>query len=299
MSLSATILSLEDSRARTRPLRWREPSERSVVAERLAAAVRLWQEAWGVDPADRLGRLEVRCGSPEQEAGAPAAQWQELAGAPGAWWLVAGSARGLSGAALARSELALALFGEGEVPSSLAASEVVEAAWCDLLQRLHSVVPKPQGGPPSPWPAPASPESTLAPWSGALVATLPWWEAEIRVLLSADAIERLVPPSTRPAPGRGQGLQPLWKVLSNRRVKLRIELEPFEVELGALTHLQAGYVLGTTHVLEQPLLVSVRAEEDAGASLLCSAHLGRLGESRAIELADSRSQQRVQRSAGG
>lgn len=300
MSVSASILSPEDARTRARPLLWRLSSDGAAVVERLTAVVRSWREAWGIDPGERSDALDLRCVS-AGEARAESAEvgWEELAGATGAWWTVVGRVRGVQGVALVRSELSFALFGEGDAPPSSAASEVLDSAWRDFLDRVCSSLAGPSATAAAPWPTTMSPGPALAPWSGALVARVPWWDARLELLLSAEAVERLVPAAPRPVLAAGQPIQQLWHALSNRALQLLVELEAFDVELGALASLHPGHVLGTTHGVDRPLRVMVRGQADARRSHLCSGLLGRLGDARAVALAESKLAEPVYSNTGG
>lgn len=270
------LLSLEESGVRASPLRsW---SEEQVARVRTAAgaAVDSWRAAWTVSPPC----TGVACVRAAEAPESSSESWSSLAGVRGAWLRFSGTARGLTGIELGRSELRLELFGTKE--ETPVANELVGDAWHDLEQRLASELgPKSEAGQ-----SEAGPGRTVwLRWSGALLLSVPWWSAQLRLLLSGETVERFLFPSGRPAVKKvpSGGLVPLSRALASRRVGVEVQLEPFELEVGALASMRVGDVLRTTHRLERPLMVEVGGAR-AESVLEWSGFLGRAGSNKAVEL---------------
>ncbi|MBC7603854.1 MAG: FliM/FliN family flagellar motor switch protein [Ramlibacter sp.] len=164
-------------------------------------------------------------------------------------------------------------------PPSVAQSVVVRAM-DDLLEQLRTQLE-----------LDAPPDQLLlaepcffAPWSGCVVLRLPVAQARVPVLLNVECVEALLgmrrgemlrdPAATAArAP-----LTPLASAIANRRVTLRAELEPCELDLGTLEQLAIGDVVPLAHSLDAPLRISVHGE------FLCEGFLGRREGRKAIEL---------------
>jgi len=287
-----TLLSLEESRLRARPLRSWSAAARASIADRLRSALGAWQEAWKLEPAERTGSDEIACAPPASRG--DVSRWVGIAGAAGAWWSFAGPVRGREGLALATAELSLALFDEQveESREGSMAHQVVHVAWNDLLARWGAAL---AGNAPAASSA-ASVASALAPWSGGLVARLAWWDGVLEVLLAPELVERLAP-AAAPARERSRAapLQPLWQAIAGRGVQLRVELDAFDVGFGELAAMQAGQVIGTSHALDRPVQVALCATGQLG-TVVCTGFLGRSGDARAVELAGAK--QEANRSGG-
>ncbi len=165
-------------------------------------------------------------------------------------------------------------------------SELVHGAWHDLEQRLVSGLGlQPKAGPAQAGPCPG----LWRRWSGALLLWMPWWSAQLRVLVSGDEVERLLSPSGRPATRRAPRsvLVALAQATSTRTIRVEVQLEPFELDVGALTSMRVGDVLRTSHGLERPLLLGVGTAGTEGA-VEWAGLLGRAGSNRAVEIVGER-----------
>jgi hypothetical protein len=213
----------------------------------------------------------------------PEGRWLPHANGSGFWWQVAGRARGVADFELARSELALELVGEAEAKTAIA-RDVVGEAWRDLEQRLTASL---GGGGASANEPPL--RALRSRWSGAVILAIPWWSAEIRILLAGECVERVLFPAGRAAPrkpARG-GLIPLSKAIASRPIRLEARLHRFELEIGALASLRPGDVLRTTHPLDGPLDVEVSGENRQSA-VRWSGFLGHAATKRALDLVAER-----------
>lgn len=273
------LLSVEEAGVRASPLRSWTDGQIARVRRAAGTALESWRAAWAVASPS----VPIECVRAAEAQRSPEEAWSPLAGAPGAWLGFSGRVHGLTGVELGLSALRLELVGTGE--KTPVASEVVHAASHDLEQRLGSELALKAGGGGEAGPGPSS----WLRWSGALLLSIPWWSAELRVLLSGETVERFLFPSGRPiakkAP-RGALVQ-LAQAVASRSVRVEAQLEPLELEVGALTSMRVGDVLRTTHRLERPLVVAVGA---AGAENVVewSGFLGRAGSNKAVELVGER-----------
>lgn len=229
----------------------------SALALALQRTLQAWQRDWGL-PAG-----EVAC-VPAGEEGT--AHWQPLPGAAHAWCRDAA----LSDAQL-REALQVALFASpaaDRLDAQSLAAELAQAAWTDFWNRMGALAHGAEA---------ADPYRCFQPWSGAVVASLPWCGRTLRLLLAGAEAEALLPPAPRAAP---QPTEPLLRAIAPLRCTVRAELAPVELSLGAVHALRVGDVLELSHPLEAPLL----ARSESGA-LLAEAYLGKAGGHRAIELA--------------
>jgi hypothetical protein len=207
-----------------------------------------------------------------------------VAGVRGAWRCLSGTARGLAGVELGLSELRRELVGTEE--DSPVARELVQGAWHDLEQRLAAELGL-QPGPAQPDARPD--QSVWRRWSGALLLSVPWWSAQLRLLVAGESIERFLIPSRRPAARKepSDGLVPLAQAVSSRSVQVEVMLDAFELDVGALSSMRVGDVVRTTHRTERPLLVNVGAAQTESV-VRWSGFLGRAGSNKAVELAGER-----------
>lgn len=236
----------------------------SAQALALQRAVQAWQRDWG------LAASEVTCVPAGED---DAARWQPLPGAARAWWRDSGA-----GDAQLREALQLALFA---TPSDAAAAdrldaaglaaEVAQSAWTDFWNRFAALAQGQDAG---------DPHQCFQPWSGAVVATLPWCGLTLRLLLAGAEAEALLPPAARVARAAPPPAEPLARAIAPLRCTVRAELAPVELSLGAVHALRVGDVLELSHPLDAPLLA--RTE---GGALLAEAYLGKAAGHRAIELA--------------
>lgn len=288
MTVRSPLLSLEESRARSRPLRSWASKDRALVAERVGGAFQAWRDAWALDATEVSVVAASSCELVGVDARSDPSTWESAPSCPGLWWSVSGGSRGKAGAAAATAELLLALFGgrDERFRSSTTsaeggiAPEVVDASWRDLWARFSAALA-------GTTPAQLSPERALVPWSGALVAQLPWWGCQLSLLLGAEVVERVVPAAPPRAPPPARPIEPIWRAISERRFEVRAELEACELTLGELASMRPGHVIGTLHALEQPLELTICAGDQEPVTA-CAGFLGKLGDLRAIELVGSK-----------
>jgi hypothetical protein len=300
------LLSVAESAANARPLRFWRAEERERVARTVADALRGWLEAWGVDGDPDA----VRCDAPIDSScsGGDFVDWRHVGeGMGGLWWtlspavitLACGPSRPSS--ALALSALSRALFGEtsacGPSLSSLGgaadhdaaaldmATEIVEAAWRDWLERLGEAFATAGAARGDAGPAP---EPMLA-WTGGLVVTVAWCGHALRLLIEGGGVAQFLRPASAPVDGKQGmgvegGLTPVWRALADRPTRLRVQTHAFELDLGTLAGLRVGDVLRTGHALDDALPVNVESVNGEGGGVVCAGFLGKLDGSRAVEL---------------
>ncbi|NML42930.1 hypothetical protein HHL11_04150 [Ramlibacter sp. G-1-2-2] len=244
-----------------RELRWWDERHLQSLAQVLTDATESWLAAWTA----QRSALRVHCRLPV------AADLQEQAayvfgGSDGAGaWLGSRSAD--------EAVLAGLLF-PGSTRTGAMARAVLERFRADGLQRLATVL-----GLTSPASCvEAPPEGVAVPGSGAVTAEwaapLPW-----RLVIGAAAA---APWRSRPGASTARCAGPLAAVheaLFQREFVLQVELQGCELQLGALRDLRPGDVIRLPHRLEAP--ANVRQE----GRTLFSAHLGRQGGAKAVELA--------------
>lgn len=234
----------------------------SALALVLQRTVQAWQRDWG------LPASEVACVAAGEE---DTTHWQPLPGVARAWWRDA-----LAGDAQLREALRAALFGAPTDAGDRAgaagvAAEVAQSAWADFWNRIAALGHGADTG---------DPHQCFQPWSGAVVATLPWCGRSLRLLLAGAEAEALLPPAARALRAVPAPAEPLVRAIAPLPCTVRAELAPVELSLGAVHALRVGDVLELSHALDAPLLA--RTE---GGSLLAEAYLGKAAGHRAIELA--------------
>jgi len=275
-----------------RPLRAWSAAVKRHLARALDGACNAWLHAWGLSPS-HCG--SARCLDPFE---APAAElsatpWRWQPAGPGLWWAFAAEASqgAAAGRPLDRREaLARALFGEPALGAVSATAtkggaalggQVADDAWSDWwrLAEQAALGKAPAGAAEG---AAGFPTEVWKRWEGALLFELPWAGGLLRVISAAERLERTGAQPPRPARQLPRPIS-VWRAAAASRVQLRVETQPFEVDLGALAGLSVGDVLRTSHPLEAPL--SVRMEEAACADgQVCAAWLGRAGGWRAAGL---------------
>ncbi|MFZ6747090.1 FliM/FliN family flagellar motor switch protein [Undibacterium sp. JH2W] len=125
-------------------------------------------------------------------------------------------------------------------------------------------------------------------WSGAVQVPLQWCGMTLMLLLSQACVEQLLGKDLLNAeaekrsmshkPPRSR-LAPLMQAVQHKKVRIRVELSPCEIEIGNLQQMQVGDVIPLPHGLEQALQVKF-----ANGGILCEAYLGVQGQKKAIEL---------------
>jgi hypothetical protein len=242
---------------------WRS-AQLSLLSDVLRSALVEWAAEWGLpDGWD----AEVGCASAQASGGA-AQSWSCLGrSGEGHTWI--------SAAPREQDQLAEALFPGAGAPTELLL-EIVEACRCDVTARLASALLLEQaaGGPR------AIPSSLFAPWSGAVLASLPWGG---RMLLEGVVVERLLRSrgeGSSPARRRVSPVVPLAQAMASLAVPVQVRLEACDVAIGSLQDLQPGDVLRLRHRLDAPAAVTAGHGE-----ALFTGFLARSRGRKAIELA--------------
>lgn len=289
------LLSAEESRQAARPLRGWSEDDQAVLAGALQALLDQWHGAWGLAPTEG-GAVALRS-CPIEDDSWDTLSWSPL-DEPGAvsgvlWSLPGGTGTGLVAVPLRRHRPALDALHEAlfhEPPAAAAgpgrlADRLLRAVWDDWNKRLAGLLAAESGT------APTGSEAAALirrPWSGALVAVLPWCGRDMALLLTVEFVSAFLgrlrgrvsaaqPPRKAPAP-----LVPLFQVVKDEGVALRVELAEMEVDLGTLAGLRQGDVLRTSHRLDAPLLLTGQGQAERVTR--CIGYLGRQDDWRAIEL---------------
>lgn len=314
----AKLLSPDASARDARALRVWSDAERDSLARALALAMQRWAADWGVSRMPSHGlEASVRCVAASEwrrETNAAvhaAAPWHRLAGAAGAgrlcWKMTSSSTtvparlQSASGMLLTRLFGAAAAVGTaaGADGASSMAVELAGKAWTDCLRALaaalsldaetldgeHEAVRDPV------------PADVMQPWSGSLVVTLPWCDAQLALLIDGECAARFfkVPPARAPLAGERIGAAraatasvPMLQAVAARRLTLDVALAPFDLGLGTLAAMRVGDVLQTSHRLDAPLIVHTGNTGDTGdtskGQTIAAAFLGQRDGHRAVEL---------------
>jgi hypothetical protein len=257
-------------------------------------ADKAWQASVAASPlmAWRTGQLSLFAGVMRSVLADWAAGW----GLPGSWFADVGCAPASDLAAetwscLGRSEegnawfspafreqelLADALF-PGASPLTELLLEIGEACRRDVKARLASALLL-QEAADDPH---ALPGSVFAPWSGAVLASLPWGG---RVLLEGAAAARLLRSrGGLPAAAARRGVSPvvpLAQAIASMSIPVQVHLEGCDVAIGSLQDLQPGDVLRLRHRLDAPATLMA----DNGETLF-DGFLARSRGRKAVELA--------------
>ncbi|QHI99159.1 hypothetical protein GT347_14945 [Xylophilus rhododendri] len=162
-------------------------------------------------------------------------------------------------------------------PQDSIAHGLLHQAWdalCAALAGLQAAVPGLAGF--------RTPAEALRPWSGAAVLSADWLGGRLMLLLDMRGL---------PAPAAGHrprqpAPQPVLQAAGGAALQLQVALQPLEIAIGALSALQPGDVLRSTHSLETPvqLLMQGRPCTPHGAAAVGQAFLGRLRGHRAVEI---------------
>ncbi|MFZ6876360.1 FliM/FliN family flagellar motor switch protein [Undibacterium sp. Di27W] len=125
-------------------------------------------------------------------------------------------------------------------------------------------------------------------WSGAVQVHLQWCGMTLMLLLSQTCVEQLLGKDLLNAEAEKRSishkppkskLAPLMQAMQHKKVRIRVELSPCEIEIGNLQQIQVGDVIPLPHGLEQALQVKF-----ASGEILCQAYLGVQGQKKAIEI---------------
>lgn len=285
------------------PLRWWSPDHLSQVATAMEKLVLAWSQDWSAHTFGEAGADDCiqACERPEWAQSvhwAPAAVDNGLDAGPGLWW---GAEPGARQDADTMDRLIQAMFGP---PAQLSAAvavdateetavEAAKAAWADLWRRIGLLwhVPTLAEGPAAAAVEPAfvrPPAQWFKPWAGAILVRLRVCGTGLVLLVSGSEMETFMRGHRAwPAPSAGQAprIVPLWDAVAPIAARIRAELRPVELSLGAIHALRTGDVVELSHALDTPL----QARTEQGA-LLCEAFLGKSGGHRAIEVLSAPSQ---------
>lgn len=233
-----------------------------MLAGRIDAVLASWASDWGIPPALRTA---VAFGPVEAAGEVP---WQVLGGAgTGAAWT--------HSADDTRTQLARALF-RGLPHVTALIGEIAQDCWSDALSRLRTSLALTDTG------ACAGPAaSTFSAWSGSVALRLPFGA---HLLLAADVVRPIAAAeATAPATARVLASRPLLGIpeaIGNRELRVEVQLEGCDIEMGVLQDLQLGDVLRLRQQLDKPASVSV-----ADGAAVFSGFLVRSRGRKAIELA--------------
>lgn len=252
-------------------------SVKAQLAALVARAGQEWRADWdlGVDEPEGAPAARPGCWTPFELTAKElaAAPWHPAA--PGLWWAL----RGADPDGDQVDVVGRALFGGAGAGS--VARDLAEQAWTDWWTRLEQValppgvdglVPPPERSPLEAW----------ARWSGALLFDVPWPTGGLRILASGERVQQAVGGAAADPVAQGD-LTPVWRAAASQRLRLRVQMEAFALELGELAGLRVGDVLRTAHLMEAPLIVKAGGH-DGVTTELCAASLGRAGAWRAVEL---------------
>lgn len=257
-------------------------------------ADKAWQASVAASPlmAWRTGQLSLVAGVMRSVLADWAAEW----GLPRSWYAEVGCAPASDLAAeawscLGRSEEGDAwyspasreqeLLAEALFPGASALTELLleigEACRRNVRERLaSSLLLQETADDPL-----AIPGSLFAPWSGALLASLPWGGC---VLLEGAVADRLLRSrGALPAAAARRGVSPvvpLAQAIASTSIPVHVHLEGCEVAIGSLQDLQPGDVLRLRHRLDAPATVMA----DNGETLF-DGFLARSRGRKAVELA--------------
>lgn len=249
------------------PLRFWTAAQCAELAAVVEGAFRTWAPDWFA-PADT-----PTCACQEADGDTLVADSFSPIGGAGqarAWLTTDGHRHG-------RDALMAALFevdGRQMTQSTLAA-EVASQAWEALLEGLRRALRLEAGVNLS---APA--KTDLRIWSGSLSVQLRAGSLQLDLLLNGDCVQPLVTALARGnRPPRSMELSPVLHAISRRPVRVKVELSPFELDLGTVQDLAVGDVVPLGHSLATPVFVS------AAGTPFCTGFLGRQSGSKAVELA--------------
>ncbi len=246
-----------------RPLLAWSDRQLAAVGGALETVFHAWRSDWGLAP---------------PSSGAVACEPAEPGNAAHAWQCLGGTGEGAawtSPTGNEASQLASALFGDTPQVTPLLA-EIGGACWSNALERLRAALRLDAVAS-----APAAPPArALTPWSGHVVANLPW---DARLLLEAPLVRALVDAAgaaREPRAPLAAARVPLERALAAAELKLQVQLEGCELAVGSLQDLQLGDVVRLRHRVDAPATVIL-----SGGAALFSGFLARSRGRKAVELA--------------
>ena len=161
---------------------------------------------------------------------------------------------------------------------------VASQAWEEYLGKLSDLLSPAQVD----MSAGVPPQNLFKAWSGAVQLEMQWCGVKLVLVLNQACVEQLLGPDVlaegenkrkllRTAPT--SKLHSIAQAVQHKRVRIRVELSPCDIELGNLQQIQVGDVIPLPHGLEQPLQVKF-----ASGEALCLAFLGTRENKKAIEV---------------
>lgn len=276
---SGGLLSLEDSRRRSRELRSWSVAARDGMRSIFQNVYDRWRQDWGVSTGIAAGDAEVR--------------------------VLETSASQVFGDAKARQLLGALMFGESPAacdfsatdhPGAPMARQMGAQAWEAWSRSISQILSRGAEGIPDA--ELSSLPGEMAPWSGDLTITFPWGEGRWALCLGASAVERILAghgfqEKTRACPlpeAPARALISLVDALRPKALHVRVELTSVTLSLGQLQTVALGDVIALDHRLDAPavvLLGSLQAASDsnnAPPTPLCAAWLGQRQGKMAVEL---------------
>ncbi|MBC3911118.1 FliM/FliN family flagellar motor switch protein [Undibacterium umbellatum] len=161
---------------------------------------------------------------------------------------------------------------------------VASLAWEEYLSKLTELLSRAKAE----MTAGTPPQNLYKSWSGAVQLEIQWCGVKMVLVLNQACVEQLLGTDglaedenkrklTRKVPS--SKLQSIVQAVQDKKIRIRVELSPCDIELGNLQHIQVGDVIPLPHGLEQPLQVRF-----ANGDALCLAFLGRRSNKKAIEV---------------
>ena len=264
--------------ADARPLAWWTPAQLDAVASPAAQAWSAWLRDW-VGGA-HTGAVTSECAQAHERPERQASVWVPLGrrGGAAAWIDTRG---GPEADVLDEIFGADAGGGARQHGQEGIAHSVAARAWAALAENLRGAL------------ALDAAEDALGPdalcfkpWSGAVLVSARYSGRLPRtLLLNAECVRALLasqgddPAATRRPPAPRETMVPLAQALAARKLPIRIELSPCELDLGSLQGLRVGDIIPLSHSLDAPLFVSTAQDVP-----VCGGFLGRQAGFKAIEL---------------
>lgn len=253
------LLSPEDSRLLSRPLRAWNHASMAIVRNACQAVYEAWCRDWGLP----VGDVVVI-----DTSTAPPCALDDAA---------------------AERKLQAWLFGESPSGSAVGsrdmASDLRTRAWRAWQTSLGAVAPE------------VLPLHPLQAWSGSLTALFPWAEGTWCRLLDGAAVERILKLQTAPRAGadvveRGgkSHLVPLDHAIAGHRLTVQVHLQSVSLTVAQLQSLSAGDVVTLDHCLGDPAFLHLAPAPRtfpspvAARPPLCTAWLGQVDGQMAVEL---------------
>ncbi len=275
---SGGLLSLDDSRCKSRELRSWSHAARDCLRSLFQEVYDRWRQDWGVAAGIAASEAQVRVLETSVGNAFSDAKAQQLLGS-----LMFGEPP------------AACDFSATDHPNAPLARQLSVQAWDAWSSSILQILA--QGAEAIPSSGVSRFSDAMALWSGDLTITFPWGEGLWALCLSASATERILkghgfrsPPQEFPAPETLRALVPLVDALLPKSLSVRVELTSVTLSLGQLQTLALGDVVTLDHQLDAPATVllepslAVSVANSAPPIPLCAAWLGQLQGKMAVEL---------------